>query len=271
MQTGAMDKSPDAFKTISEVADDLDLPQHVLRFWETRFAQIKPLKRGGGRRYYRPDDVALLRGIRTLLYGEGYTIKGVQRILKENGIRSVQAIGRGENGELPQETSYAAGTPNDAGAPRQTQVPGDIHPEKAAYPVESVYEQPVVHDEPPPVFTRRETFERQDDRQSDLFAVSDPPDPHIPQPVFAPPPQSEPIFSPQQPFAGGPLRAERQLVRPAPSLPADTPQVHAPGHPVHTSGIGSRQIQRLHRVLDELLECRRLLQSLRGDTVGEED
>src|SRR5947208_10870590 len=91
-----MDKSPDAFRTISEVAQDLDLPQHVLRFWETRFAQIKPLKRGGGRRYYRPDDIDLLKGIRQLLYGEGYTIRGVQRILKEDGVRFVQAIGRGE-------------------------------------------------------------------------------------------------------------------------------------------------------------------------------
>lgn len=88
-------KSPDAFRTISEVAEDLDIPQHVLRFWETRFTQIKPLKRGGGRRYYRPDDVALLKGIRRLLYGEGYTIKGLQRILKEQGPRHVQAIGRG--------------------------------------------------------------------------------------------------------------------------------------------------------------------------------
>jgi DNA-binding transcriptional MerR regulator len=97
-----MDKSPDAFRTISEVADDLDLPQHVLRFWETRFTHIKPLKRGGGRRYYRPDDVELLKGIRQLLYGQGYTIKGVQRILKEGGIRSVQAIGRGERpADLP--------------------------------------------------------------------------------------------------------------------------------------------------------------------------
>jgi DNA-binding transcriptional MerR regulator len=94
-----LDKSPDAFRTISEVADDLDMPQHVLRFWETRFSQIKPLKRGGGRRYYRPDDVDLLKGLRRLLYGEGYTIKGVQRILKEQGARHVVAIGRG--GPLP--------------------------------------------------------------------------------------------------------------------------------------------------------------------------
>lgn len=96
MAGGALDKSPDAFRTISEVAEDLDLPQHVLRFWETRFNHIKPLKRGGGRRYYRPDDVDLLKGIRHLLYGEGYTIKGVQRILKEEGVRFVQAVGRGE-------------------------------------------------------------------------------------------------------------------------------------------------------------------------------
>jgi DNA-binding transcriptional MerR regulator len=101
MTGGAMDKSPDAFRTISEVAEDLDLPQHVLRFWETRFNHIKPLKRGGGRRYYRPDDVDLLKGIRHLLYGEGYTIKGVQRILKEEGVRFVQAVGRGEESVSP--------------------------------------------------------------------------------------------------------------------------------------------------------------------------
>jgi len=91
----ALEKSPDAFRTISEAADELDLPQHVLRFWETRFAQIKPLKRGGGRRYYRPDDVQLLKGIRHLLYDQGFTIKGVQRILKEQGAKHVIAMGEG--------------------------------------------------------------------------------------------------------------------------------------------------------------------------------
>ena len=89
-------KSPEAFKTISEVAEELDLPQHVLRFWETRFKQIKPLKRGGGRRYYRPDDVLLLKGIRRLLYSEGYTIKGVQKILKEHGNRFVLSVASGD-------------------------------------------------------------------------------------------------------------------------------------------------------------------------------
>jgi DNA-binding transcriptional MerR regulator len=78
-------KSEAAFRTISEVAEDLDVPQHVLRFWESKFPQVKPLKRGGGRRYYRPEDVALLRRIRDLLYSEGYTIKGVQKLLREGG------------------------------------------------------------------------------------------------------------------------------------------------------------------------------------------
>lgn len=96
-----MDKSPDAFRTISEVAEDLDLPQHVLRFWESRFSQIRPMKRGGGRRYYRPEDVELLRGIRHLLYGEGYTIKGVQRILKEQGVRFVMEIWRNPGAPIP--------------------------------------------------------------------------------------------------------------------------------------------------------------------------
>jgi DNA-binding transcriptional MerR regulator len=90
-----MDKSPDAFRTISEAAEELNLPQHVLRFWETRFATIKPLKRGGGRRYYRPEDVLLLKGIRHLLYDQGFTIKGVQRILKQQGPRFVIGIGEG--------------------------------------------------------------------------------------------------------------------------------------------------------------------------------
>ncbi len=79
-------KAPTAFRTISEVADDLHIPQHVLRFWETKFPQLKPLKRGGGRRYYRPEDIALLRRISDLLYTQGYTIKGVQRLLREGGL-----------------------------------------------------------------------------------------------------------------------------------------------------------------------------------------
>lgn len=89
-----MSKSAEAFRTIGEVADDLDVPKHVLRFWEGKFPQIKPMKRGGGRRYYRPEDLELLRGIRHLLHAEGYTIKGVQKILREHGIDQVKRASR---------------------------------------------------------------------------------------------------------------------------------------------------------------------------------
>jgi DNA-binding transcriptional MerR regulator len=116
-------KAPDAFRTISEVADELDLPQHVLRFWESRFHEIKPMKRGGGRRYYRPDDIDLLRGIRHLLYGEGYTIRGVQRILREQGPKFVQVVwqegapqpphGRVEEEEFVEKAVMANDVPAD--------------------------------------------------------------------------------------------------------------------------------------------------------------
>ena len=115
-----MQKAPDAFRTISEVAEQLDVPQHVLRFWETRFSQIRPMKRAGGRRYYRPQDVDLLRGIRKLLYDDGYTIKGVQKILREHGIAHVIAIGRGELEASP----VAARTMPQPVAPRQEQASG---------------------------------------------------------------------------------------------------------------------------------------------------
>ena len=101
-------KSPDAFRTISEVASELDVPQHVLRFWESKFTQVRPLKRGGGRRYYRPEDVELLRRIRALLYAEGYTIKGVQRVLRENPRKSV----------IEAERSTAAAEDGASGLPK---------------------------------------------------------------------------------------------------------------------------------------------------------
>ncbi len=115
-----MDKAPDAFRTISEVAGDLDIPQHVLRFWESRFPQIRPMKRAGGRRYYRPDDVDLLRGIRHLLYGQGYTIRGVQRILREQGPKFVQAVWQ------PGAAQPVSG-PSDEGAE-----PDQLAPDEAA-------------------------------------------------------------------------------------------------------------------------------------------
>ncbi|KAA3504414.1 MerR family transcriptional regulator [Rhizobium rhizogenes] len=118
-----MDKSPDAFRTISEVADELNLPQHVLRFWETRFPQIKPMKRGGGRRYYRPDDIDLLKGIRHLLYDHGYTIKGVQKLLKANGNRFVAAIASGDLATM--EAIMAASGEKEVAEPRVIDTDGD--------------------------------------------------------------------------------------------------------------------------------------------------
>jgi DNA-binding transcriptional MerR regulator len=116
-----LEKSPDAFRTISEAAEELDLPQHVLRFWETRFSTIKPLKRGGGRRYYRPEDVLLLKGIRHLLYDQGFTIKGVQRILKDQGIRYVVGIGEGRAIEPLSTAPVDDEPPVEAPAPHRAQ------------------------------------------------------------------------------------------------------------------------------------------------------
>ncbi len=110
-------KAPDAFRTISEVAEELELPQHVLRFWETRFTQIKPMKRGGGRRYYRPEDVDLLRGVRLLLYGEGFTIRGVQRLLKDKGVAFVVEVGQTGSVQTVTAAESDAGEADDEAAP----------------------------------------------------------------------------------------------------------------------------------------------------------
>jgi len=146
-----VEKATDAFRTISEVAEDLDLPQHVLRFWETKFSQIRPMKRGGGRRYYRPDDVELLRGIQYLLYGEGYTIKGVQRILKEQGARFVMEVWRHPGEPIPappnvdlneQSDSEAAEAAFEAAEPDVEIAPP---PSRAAPRAEPRVEPPPVH------------------------------------------------------------------------------------------------------------------------------
>ncbi|HUZ92130.1 MAG TPA: MerR family transcriptional regulator [Methylocella sp.] len=128
-----MNKNADAFRTISEVAEELALPQHVLRFWETRFPQIKPLKRAGGRRYYRPRDIEVLRAIKHLLYQEGYTIRGVQRVLKENVAGAVAAMTDGaDDGGSDLTASVAQEFPDLQGSPPPES-------EKAAYGVRSVH------------------------------------------------------------------------------------------------------------------------------------
>jgi DNA-binding transcriptional MerR regulator len=118
-----LDKSPDAFRTISEAAEELDLPQHVLRFWETRFAQIKPMKRGGGRRYYRPADVDLLKGIRHLLYDKGFTIRGVQRILREQSILTSSPSAAARSRRAPKRPNRRAPAARPGPSPRRPPKP----------------------------------------------------------------------------------------------------------------------------------------------------
>ncbi|MCC0066093.1 MAG: MerR family transcriptional regulator [Rhodovulum sp.] len=127
-----MNKSPEAFRTISEVAEALDVPPHVLRFWESRFTQVKPVKRGGGRRYYRPEDVRLLRGIRGLLYDDGMTIKGAQKILREKGVRHVIALGTLPEAE--EEAPQAAPAPAPATAAAKKPAKPARAPAKAPAP-----------------------------------------------------------------------------------------------------------------------------------------
>jgi DNA-binding transcriptional MerR regulator len=144
-----LEKSPDAFRTISEVAEELNVPQHVLRFWETKFTQIKPMKRAGGRRYYRPADVDLVRGIRTLLYGEGYTIRGVQRIFKEENAGYVVGVGRGDikprQGDAIREGAPAPG--RAAMAPRLGK----------GMPIPGTVPRAPLRDEPPKIIHRLST------------------------------------------------------------------------------------------------------------------
>ena len=115
----SVQKSSQAFRTISEVAEELDVPQHVLRFWESKFTQVKPMKRGGGRRYYRPEDVDLLRGIRTLLYDDGFTIKGVQKVFRDRGVRFIMDTGKpgADRSQIPREPSRPALVEDEAEAP----------------------------------------------------------------------------------------------------------------------------------------------------------
>jgi DNA-binding transcriptional MerR regulator len=201
-----LDKAPDAFRTISEVATDLEVPQHVLRFWESRFREIKPMKRGGGRRYYRPDDVSLLRGIRHLLYGEGYTIRGVQRILKEQGIKFVQAV-------------WQPGAPQPAHRPADD---ADFVADDAEVRLPTLAEG---------------------DRGRGLFGL-------LPKLLAdeGPPPE---VKIP-------PLRREQRL---SPAAERMVPPV-----PVPPGAISRENLRKLQATLEELSECRRLLDVALGGT-----
>ena len=226
-------KAPDAFRTISEVADELDLPQHVLRFWESRFREIKPMKRGGGRRYYRPDDVELLRGIRHLLYGEGYTIRGVQRILREQGAKFVQAV-------------WLEGAPQ---------------PPHGASEDEDFVDDVVSPEDEPVVESRglrgrlssligRDLGERQDAGEARR------------EPPFksAPEPRVEPTDRAIHGTGYSAAEPEPPMAEPVPIPPlARTP--HAGGGLVRDGSLAREDLRKLHAVLHELAECRKLIEA----------
>lgn len=211
-------KAPEAFRSISEAADELDLPQHVLRFWESRFHDIRPMKRGGGRRYYRPDDVNLLRGIRHLLYGEGYTIRGVQRILREQGARFVQAVWQ-------------------EGAPQPPH--GSVADE--AFADEAASAQAEAADESRGLGSRLSSLIGRDlgDRQNDAEARLEPP--LHSAPVLRVEPSDRVIEA-----------AETEM---APSPESVTPSA-TPSAPARLT---RDDLSKLHAVLHELVECRRLI------------
>ena len=219
-------KAPDAFRTISEVADELDLPQHVLRFWESRFHEIKPMKRGGGRRYYRPDDIDLLRGIRHLLYGEGYTIRGVQRILREQGGRFVQAVWQ-------------------EGAP---QPPHGVV-EEEEFVEEVVMTDDITVEEDRGLRSRLASLIGRDlgDRQDDAAARAEPPLSGAPVPH---------IDSTDRAIHG--VTVSERSDEGAESTPATRQQ------PLETTGggLGREDLRKLHAALHELVECRKLIDAV---------
>jgi DNA-binding transcriptional MerR regulator len=221
-------KAPDAFRSISEVADELDLPQHVLRFWESRFHDIKPMKRGGGRRYYRPDDVNLLRGIRHLLYGEGYTIRGVQRILREQGARFVTVV-------------WQEGAPQP---PHGASEDEDLTEEAIAAEAETAEEDRGLR-------SRLTSLIGRDlgDRQADIEARREPPLKSAPVPRIEPTDRAIHgadigAAEPEPPVARPELVASPVRAAPAPS-----------------GRLAREDLRKLHAVLHELAECRKLIET----------
>ena len=194
-----MEKSPDAFRTISEVAEWLDIPTHVLRFWESRFAQIKPVKRAGGRRYYRPSDMRLIGGVKTLLHDQGMTIRGVQKMLREHGIKHVSSF------------SQSLDTDLDDALEDDTVIEHTPTPATPAPAARETYTA-----EPAP-----EPEEPANENQPDMFPAAADTDEPVPMPTFVP---SRPRPTPE-PVSTAP-EAKPEPVPEAPKIPA-TPDVPA--------------------------------------------
>ncbi len=221
MEAALDHKAPEAFRSISEVAQELDLPQHVLRFWESRFRDIKPMKRGGGRRYYRPDDVNLLRGIRHLLYGEGYTIRGVQRILREQGAKFVAVV-------------WQEGAPQ----PPHGATEDEDFAEEAASATEMLEEESGVRGRLAALIGRD-----LGDRGDEVGARHEPPL------QSAPVPRIEPT---DRAIHGAP---EPQLASAPPELAAP------PANAAPMARLARDDQHKLHAVLHELVECRKLIEA----------
>jgi len=218
-------KAPDAFRTISEVADELDLPQHVLRFWESRFREIKPMKRGGGRRYYRPDDVELLRGIRHLLYGEGYTIRGVQRILREQGAKFVQAVWQEGAPQPPHGASEDEDFVDDTASP-------DVEPVEESHGLRGRLTSLIGRD--------------LGGRQDAAGARREPPLQSAPVPRIEPTDRAiHGAAEPESPMAA----------------PEFAPPAARPTLPSASGGLARDDLRKLHAVLHELAECRKLIEA----------
>ncbi|MFD2181019.1 MerR family transcriptional regulator [Rhodoplanes azumiensis] len=268
-----MNKAPEAFRTISEVAEELALPQHVLRFWESRFPQVRPMKRGGGRRYYRPDDVDLLRGIRHLLYGEGYTIRGVQRILREQGGRFVQTVWQ-EGAPQPERVPELDGTDAE-GSEHEDAVAVALDPAEADESAESAAsrddtETPEPDLDTDPYGRREPSFgpppgpaSRPLQRTNHVPLARGEGAPVPPASAFAPPfaqPSAAPHVAPPvpPPGAAASLRETLRPITPEPEEVSDTPAVvRAAALP--PPGLSAADRERLGAVLGELEACRRLL------------
>ncbi|WP_338049088.1 MerR family transcriptional regulator [Rhodoplanes elegans] len=277
-----MNKAPEAFRTISEVAEELALPQHVLRFWESRFPQVRPMKRGGGRRYYRPDDVDLLRGIRHLLYGEGYTIRGVQRILREQGGRFVQTVWQ-EGAPQPERVPELDGTEIEGAdhdgedAEVAALDPGE-RAESAASPDDTEAPEPDLDTDPygrrepsfgPPAAPASRLLQRTNHVPLARGEAPPAPLPSAPPPAtpFAPPfsqPAVPPVVAP--PVAAASLRETLRPVTQEPpnDEPDDAPDapavvVRAAAVPLPPAGLSAAEREKLGVVLGELEACRRLL------------
>lgn len=257
-------KGPDAFRTISEVAGDLDLPQHVLRFWETRFSQIKPMKRGGGRRYYRPDDVDLLRGIRHLLYDEGYTIKGVQRILKERGVRFVsdtvdeQGASEDQSTGLAPDNLAAHDEPAANLAPRSPDTAPATANGHRQSPGNAETEQQQARDGTSPKAPLQPSGP-QTTRNLDIASrAADTVGSAEPKPAFVEDAANVPrdILLDDQPARKNDSRSIIDKIRGVPETEA--PENSAPGQ------LSRDDIRRLQSTLFELLECKRILDRSRS-------